>query len=214
MPDPDSDAFIGLDPADLPMADVQRLLLHCVAPRPIALTATVGKDGRQNLAPFSYFMVGGANPPSVVISPITGKDGAPKHTLCNIEDTGEYVINVVTYDLREQMNRASIDYPHGVSEWDMAGLTPVPSVRVSPPRAAESPLAMECRLFKVVPHGAGHMAANYVIGEVVFFHVARRLMPAGVFEPRHIDYVARLGGDAYLRSIPEAVFTLPRPGKP
>jgi flavin reductase (DIM6/NTAB) family NADH-FMN oxidoreductase RutF len=159
-------------------------------------------------------MMGGANPPSVVISPVTGRDGAPKHTLSNIVDTGEYVINVVTYDLREQMNRASVDYPEHVSEWEMAGLTPQPSVRVAPPRAAESPIAMECRLYKVVPHGVGHMAANYVIGEVVYFHVARKLMPEGVFNPGHIEYVARLGGDAYLRSTGEGVFALPRLPKP
>ncbi len=214
MPDQHDEPFVSLDPADLPPGDVHRLLLHCVAPRPVALTSTLSKSGRRNLAPFSYFMAGGANPPSVVISPITGRDGAPKHTLANVADTGEFVISVVTHDLRDQMNRASIECGADEDEWQVAGLTPLPCSLVAPPRAAESPLAMECRLFKIVPHGAGHLAANYIIGEVVQFHVARALMPGGVFEPGHIDYVARLGGDAYARVTPETTFSMPRPQKP
>src|ERR1041384_3264035 len=111
------------------MADAHRLLLHCVAPRPIAFTSTLSADGVPNLAPFSYFMAGGANPPSVVISPLTDRTGSPKHTLRNIQATGEYVINVVTYEIRERVNTASAEYPYGTSEWEQAGLTPAPSVR-------------------------------------------------------------------------------------
>src|SRR5439155_16420604 len=104
---------VGIDPAGLSRADAHRLLLHCVAPRPIALTSTLSPDGAPNLAPFSYFMAGGANPPSVVISPLTDRAGNPKHTLRHIEATGEYVINVVTYAIRDRVNIASAEFPYG-----------------------------------------------------------------------------------------------------
>jgi flavin reductase (DIM6/NTAB) family NADH-FMN oxidoreductase RutF len=215
----DEGRFVGIDPAVLSAADGYRLLLHCVAPRPIALTSTLSPDGAPNLAPFSYFMAGGANPPSVAISPLTDRSGRPKDTLRNIEATGEYVINVVTHALREPMNRASAEFPYGVDEWREAGLTPVPSVRVKPPRVLESPLAMECRRFRIVPHGDGPLAANYVIGEVVYFHVARSLIPdpepgtaaAAAVDARGADYIARMGGDWYARADAAALFEMPRP---
>ena len=214
----DEGRFVGIDPAVLSAADGYRLLLHCVAPRPIALTSTLSPDGAPNLAPFSYFMAGGANPPSVAISPLTDRSGRPKDTLRNIEATGEYVINVVTHALREPMNRASAEFPYGVDEWREAGLTPAPSVRVKPPRVLESPLAMECRRFRIVPHGDGPLAANYVIGEVVYFHVARSLIPdpepgtaAAAVDARGADYIARMGGDWYARADAAALFEMPRP---
>src|SRR3954451_20338761 len=110
----ETDGFLGIDPAELTMADCHRLLLHCVAPRPIAFVSTLSADGVPNLAPFSYFMAGGANPPSVVISPLTDRDGNPKDTLRNIQTTGEFVINVVTWPIRDRMNVASAEYPAGV----------------------------------------------------------------------------------------------------
>src|SRR5689334_12345142 len=129
-----NDEFLSLDPAEMSTADAHRLLLHCVAPRPIAFTSTLSSDGVPNLAPFSYFMAGGANPPSVVISPLTDRNGEPKDTLRNIRATGEYVINVVTYAMRDKMNVASAEYPFGVPEWSIAVLTPAPCVKVKPSR--------------------------------------------------------------------------------
>src|SRR5690242_20046585 len=141
-----SDDFLGLDPAEMSRADSHRLLLHCVAPRPIAFVSTLSAEGVPNLAPFSYFMAGGANPPSVAISPLTDRDGNPKDTLRNIRATGEYVINVVTWPVRDNMNVASAEFPAGVSEFQEAGFTSLPSVRVQPARVGECPLAIECRL--------------------------------------------------------------------
>lgn len=209
-----NDEFIGFDASALPVPEAHQLLLHCVAPRPIALTSTLSVDGRPNLAPFSYFMAGGASPPSVVISPLTTRTGGEKHTLRNIRDTGEYVVNVVTYAIREQVNRASAEYPDGVSEWERAGFTPAASVRVGPARVRESPLAIECRLYRIVPHGSGPLSANYVIGEVLYFHVASRLLADGVLDPRRVDYVTRMGADWYARALPEAMFEMPRPPRP
>lgn len=209
--------FLGIDPADLSPGEAHRLLLHCVAPRPIAFTSTLSPDGRPNLAPFSYFMAGGANPPSVVVSPLTDRTGRPKDTLRNIEATGEYVINVVTFAMRERMNHASAEFPYGVDEWRETGFTPAPSAKVRPPRVNESPLSIECRLFQIVPHGSGPLAANYVIGEVVFFHVAKALMAGDAQErpvrldPRRIDYIARMGGDWYARADASAMFEMERP---
>jgi flavin reductase (DIM6/NTAB) family NADH-FMN oxidoreductase RutF len=202
---------VAIDPADLSPGDAHRLLLHCVAPRPIALTSTLSPEGLPNLAPFSYFMAGGANPPSVVISPLTDRTGNPKDTLRNIQATGEYVINVVTHAMREQVNHASAEFPYGVNEWVGAGLTPAPAVKVKPARVLESPLAIECRLFQIVPHGSGYLAANYIIGEVVYFHVNRSVMPDAAVDARLVDYIARMGADWYSRVTPEAMFEMPRP---
>lgn len=207
----DAVEFAGFDPAALAPAEAHRLLLHCVAPRPIALTSTLSPEGSPNLAPFSYFMAGGANPPSVVISPLTDRTGQPKDTLRNIRATGEYVINVVTYGMRERVNQASAEFPYGVSEWTEAGLTPAPSARVRPARVLESPLAIECRLFQVVPHGSGPLAGNYVIGEVVYIHVSSAVLEAGAVDARRVDYITRMGADWYARAVPEAMFELPRP---
>src|SRR5947208_17165389 len=103
--------FLAIDPSEMSLADAHRLLLHCVAPRPIAFVSTLSPDGLPNLAPFSYFMAGGANPPSVVVSPLTDRAGQPKDTLRNIEATGEYVINVVTYAMRERVSHPSAEFP-------------------------------------------------------------------------------------------------------
>jgi Conserved protein/domain typically associated with flavoprotein oxygenases, DIM6/NTAB family, COG1853 len=152
------------------------LLISCVAPRPIAWVSTCAPDGRVNLAPFSFFNAGGANPVSVVFSCTNFRDGRPKDTLRNVHATGEFVVNIAPYWLAEQMNQTSFEYEYGVSEFEQVGLTRAPSLYVQPPRVAESPIAMECKLFQVVAHGAGAVAANYVIGEVLCFHIAETLL--------------------------------------
>jgi flavin reductase (DIM6/NTAB) family NADH-FMN oxidoreductase RutF len=188
------------------------LLLHCVSPRPIAFVSTLSPDGIGNLAPFSFFMAGGANPPSVIISPTTPRDGQPKDTLRNIQATGAYVISVVTYAMRERMNQASAEWPYGVSEWEKAGFEAAPSVVVAPPRVADSPLSIECRLFQVVPHGDGPLSANYVLGEVVYYHAAEELFTDdGMVDPTRVDYIARMGADWYARADADAMFEMPRP---
>jgi flavin reductase (DIM6/NTAB) family NADH-FMN oxidoreductase RutF len=209
-----SEEFVGIDPSALNMGDAYRLLLHCVSPRPIAFVSSVSAEGGRNLAPFSYFMAGGANPPSVAISPTTGRDGVAKDTLRNILETGEYTINIVTYAMRERMNAASAEYAYGIDEYSEAGFTPLPGFRVKTDRVAESPLAMECRLHTVVPHGDGPLSANYVIGEVVYFHIAKSVMPDDQLDPRRVDYISRLGGEWYGRCTPESLFQMARPPRP
>ncbi len=188
------------------------LMISCIAPRPIAWVSTLSPDGVPNLAPFSYFNAGGANPPSVVFSPTNFRDGRPKDTLRNVEATGEFVINIAPYELAERMNQTSVDFEYGISEFEQAGLTPLPSQFVKPYRVAESPIQMECRLFQIVRHGEGALAANYVIGEVLCFHVATHLLKEGpVVDNRIADFIGRMGESWYCRVTPESMFWLPRP---
>jgi flavin reductase (DIM6/NTAB) family NADH-FMN oxidoreductase RutF len=203
--------ILTFDAADLTLVQAHRLLLHCVAPRPIALVSTLSDVHGPNLAPFSYFMAGGANPPSVVISPLTDRTGQPKDTQRNIEETGEYVINVVTYEMAHRINQASAEYPYGVDEWKECGLTPAPSTKVRPARVLESPMSIECRLHTIVPHGTGPLSANYVIGEVLCFHVAAELWDGDNVLADAVDYIARMGGEWYSRANASGMFEMPRP---
>ena len=198
-----TETFHGMDSYDL--------LVTAVAPRPIAFVSTISADGKPNLAPFSFFNAGGANPPSVIFSPCTKADGSEKDTLRNIRETGEYVINIVSYDMREGMNQTSLPLPHGESEWPRSGFTPAPSVVVKPDRVAEAPFSLECRLHQIVPHGTGPDAANYIIGEVVQFHVAKYLVEDGVIHPERAQQLSRLGGTWFAKTSDETLFTMQRP---
>jgi len=199
-------------PSEMSPREAYALLISCVAPRPIAWVSTCAPDGRVNLAPFSFFNAGGANPVSVVFSCTNFRDGRPKDTLRNVHATGEFVVNIAPYWLAEQMNQTSFEYEYGVSEFEQVGLTRAPSLYVQPPRVAESPIAMECKLFQVVAHGAGPVAANYVIGEVLCFHIAETLLtPEGVVDNLVADYIGRMGESWYVRATSEAMFRLQRP---
>jgi len=208
--DPDT-AFQGFDVAEIPWIEAYKLLIHCVAPRPIAFVSSLSRTGEANLAPFSFFMGGGSNPPSVAFSPSTEAPGKLKDTLINIKETGEYTINIVSHSFINKMNQASYAYPHGVSEWQKSGLNMAPAVKVGPARVAESLMAMECKLFQIVQHGEDVGSANYVIGEVVYFHIAREIMKDGRIDPTRVDYVARMGGQWYTRATPQSMFELKRP---
>jgi flavin reductase (DIM6/NTAB) family NADH-FMN oxidoreductase RutF len=187
------------------------LMTRIVAPRPIAFVSTLSPEGVGNLAPFSYFMMGGSNPASCIFCPINSRDGVEKDTLRNVEQTGEYVINVAVRSLAERMNQASYTYPYGVDEFDKAGLTRLPSERVKPPRVAESPIQLECRLFQVLRHGAGSLASNYIVGEVLLVHVDEALLTDGLPDNAKIEHIGRLGQDWYAHVTPASLFPLPRP---
>ncbi|MFN4032448.1 MAG: flavin reductase family protein [Fimbriimonadales bacterium] len=202
-------AFI---PSEMSPREAYALLISCVAPRPIAWVSTGAPDGCTNLAPYSFFNAGGANPVSVVFSCTNTRDGRPKDTLRNVQATGEFVINIAPYWLAERMNQTSFEYEYGVCEFEQVGLTRAPSRFVRPPRVAESPIAMECKLFQIVPHGVGPTAANYVIGEVVCFHIAEHLLTSeGVVDNLAADYIGRMGQAWYVHARPEAMFRMERP---
>lgn len=188
-------------------------LLSCVLPRPIAFVSTLSAEGVANLAPFSFFNAMCSDPPTLVFGPATKADGDEKDTVANLMQVGECVVNVVTYDMRQAMNQASYPYPHNVSEFEKAGFTPLPSVHVKPPRVAESPVHMECKLNQIVKIGSGALAGNICIVEVVCFHIADELcLPDGTADITKIDLIARLGGDGY--STVRDRFDLPKPATP
>lgn len=174
------------------------LLTATVAPRPIAFVSTISKDGIENLAPFSFFIVGGANPPSLAFSPVLGKDLSEKDSLRNVRETNEFVVNIVHRSMAEGMNRASASLAPHESEWGPSGFTPLASHLVKPPRVAESRVQFECRLFTVVEHGSGPGAARYVIGEVLVVHIAEELYSNGELNPGAVEPIARLGGPGYV----------------
>jgi flavin reductase (DIM6/NTAB) family NADH-FMN oxidoreductase RutF len=204
----------GFDPAGMEPAETYSLLTQCVVPRPIAFVSSLSAEGVPNLAPFSFFNAGGARPPSIVFSPVTSRSEQFKDTLRNVEATREYVVHIVTYPLREQMNATSFEYPPDVDEFEIGGFTKVPSVKVKPWRAAECPIAMECRLFQVVHHGTGPHSANYVIGEIVYFHVHEAVLAEGRVDPARLAPIGRLGGPYYAHVTPETIIRLPRPTAP
>ena len=197
------------------LRDVYQVLTRIVAPRPIAFVSTLSAEGKRNLSPFSYFNLGGANPPSVVFSVLHDRHGQAKDTLLNVRETQEFCISVVTRAMAERMNTASAAFPRGTDEFTQAGFTPVASDTIRPPRVAESPASMECRLFALVPHGDGPLAAHYVIGEVLRIHLDDDILdPAGFPDPTHLDLLGRLGGDWYLHTPTSSMFELARPSDP
>lgn len=200
-----------LDVAAANVLDVYHLLVGLVTPRPIAWVTTVSPAGGVvNLAPFSFFNAFGANPPVVVFSPTLRRDGSKKDTLLNVEATGEFVLNAAVAPLAELVNLSSKELPPDESELTLTGLRTVPAVKVRPPRVAASPAHLECKVRQVIPCGTGPIAANLVIGEVVFLHVDDAVLdPAGRPDPRRLRTVARLGGDFWCHT--SDLFELKRP---
>src|SRR5260221_9730027 len=182
-----------LDPATTPLPETFRTLVEVVVPRPIAWVTSINAAGLVNLAPFSFFNAFGGNPPAVVFSPTRRRDGTKKDTLTNIEARRECVVNVAIESLAEKVNLSSKEIPPDESEIDLTGLHTLPCVKVKPPRLAESPVNLECKLRQVVPIGDGPISGNLVIGEVVMFHIADSVLDAnGRIDPRRLRAIARL----------------------
>lgn len=186
--------------------------MKIVVPRPIALVSTLSKDGVENLAPFSFFQLGGVNPPSIVFSVTRDIAGEHKDTLRYIEQTKEYVINTVDRKMAEGMNLASSRLASGESEWEISKFTKGISEVVKPPRVLESPVQMECHLFKIVHHGDSSSSANYIIGEILRIHL-RDFQGKDNVLPKDFEHrpIARLGEDEYLDTDAMEIFRLMRP---
>ncbi len=201
-----------LDPKNQEIAKIHQLLLGVVAPRPIAFASTVDVDGMPNLAPFSFFNVFSAHPPILVFSPARSvRDNTTKHTLQNVLATKEVVINVVTYDMVQQMSLASSNFPKGVNEFDKSGLTMVSSQKVRPYRVAESPVQLECVVQEVKALGLEGGAGNLVICEVVMMHFEETVLGVdGGVDPVKIDLVSRMGDNWYGRA-KEGLFQVTKP---
>lgn len=192
---------------------LDNLIKYAVAPRPICLASTVDAAGRVNLSPFSYFNLVSHNPPVCVFSPVRRmRDGTTKHTLGNIGEVPEVVINIVDHAMVYQQSLASTEYPAGVDEFVKSGLTAIPSGLVRPPRVRESPVQLECRVQRVVSLGGHPGAGSLVLAEVVRMHVREGLREgSGGLDQAGLDLVARLGGDWYCRVGVENLFGLPKP---
>ncbi len=206
-----SAGFTTLDFADVPGPQAYDVLVATIHPRPIAFVSSISAEGHLNLAPFSFFMIGGSNPPSLAFSPTQSAVG-PKDTLRNIEETGEFVVNLVHREMAQAMNLTAKGYPHEVSEWEEAGLTQFPSLHVKPARVAESLVHFECRLFQVVAHGDGPGAARYVIGEVLAAHLAEGVWDGMRIVDEKVRPIARMGGPNYLDTDALEFFQMLRPG--
>lgn len=188
--------------------------MNCaVAPRPICFASTVDKEGNVNLSPFSYFNLFSVNPPTCVFSPSRRvRDNTTKHTLENICEIPECVINIVNYDMVQQASLASVEYPKGINEFIKAGFTMLPSDLVKPPRVAESPVQLECVVKDIVNLGHGAGAGNLVIAEVKLIHVSESVLgDNGKIDQRKMDHVARLGGDWYCRVTNDNLFEVAKP---
>lgn len=204
-----------INPKEIPVPKMHGYLLGAVAPRPIAFASTLDEAGRVNLSPFSFFNVFSANPPIVVFSPARrGRDNTTKHTYENVKVVPEVVINIVNYAMVEQTSLASCEFPKGVNEFIKAGFTEVQSDVVRPPRVAESPVAMECKVNQVIELGTGGAAGNLVICEVVRMHIKDEVLDEqGRIDPYKIDLVARMGQDYYCRAQGEAIFSVAKPNE-
>lgn len=204
--------MLSISPEDISTAQLHSYLLGAVAPRPICFASTIDGEGNVNLAPYSFFNVFSAKPPIMIFSPARRVRGNTiKHTLENVLETKEVVINIVSYAMVQQMSLSSTEYAKGVNEFVKAGFTEAPSEIVKPPRVAESPVQFECIVKDVIALGEEGGAGNLVIAEVVKLHINEGILdPNGAIDPIKIDAVSRLGGDWYSRA-KEGLFEVPKP---
>ena len=194
-------------------AEKQYYLLHVIAPRPICFASTIGKEGNVNLSPFSFFNVFSSNPPIVIFSPSRRiRDNTTKHTLENLLEVPEVVINIVTYDMVQQVSLASCEFPKGMNEFIKAGFTAIPATLVKPPMVKESKVKLECKVLEVKPLGTEGGAGNLIICEVMRMHIDDSLLDENQkIDQRKINHVARLGGDWYCQVSEQNLFKVEKP---
>jgi flavin reductase (DIM6/NTAB) family NADH-FMN oxidoreductase RutF len=199
-----------VDPKEAGWLNIYKLLIGAIVPRPIAFVSTLSPEGIPNLAPFSFFTAVSANPPVICFSPMRRRGSLPhKDTLHNITITREFVVNIVSEEFAQQMNITSAEFPPEVDEFEAAGLTPIPSDLVKPPRVKESHVHMECRLYLLVEVGGEDGSGNLVLGEVLRFHVDDQYFDDFKIDPDQLRAIGRMGGATYTRTTDR--FELPRP---
>jgi len=179
--------------------DAYKLLIGSVVPRPIGWVSTVSAEGIRNIAPFSFFNGFAANPVILGFSPTSTNETPQKDTLANVRAVGEFVINIATEETLVQMDTTGRVFPPEIDEFEIAGLTPVPSRIVKPPRILESPINFECKTFQLVQLGEGEGSGTLVLGRAVHVHVSDRVMRDGKIDPALLRPVARMGGPFYAR---------------
>jgi flavin reductase (DIM6/NTAB) family NADH-FMN oxidoreductase RutF len=193
-----TESKISVDPASQTAMASYKLLIGSIVPRPIAFVSTISPEGVANLAPFSFFNAICADPPSICFS--VGNRTPAKDTIANIRANGEFVVNIVNEAIAEQMNLCAGDYPAGVSEFSISGLTPEASEIVKPPCVRESPMNMECKLIQIVEVSARPSGGSLIIGEVVRFHFDRAIAEDFRIDPAKLRAVGRMSGNQYIRT--------------
>jgi flavin reductase (DIM6/NTAB) family NADH-FMN oxidoreductase RutF len=199
-----------IDPAALNTRTMYEWMIHTILPRPIAWVSTISADGVTNLAPFSFFQGVCAKPPTLMFCPVNNRDGTPKDTLRNIEATGQFVVNLVSFAQAELMNATSASLPFGESEFALFGVGETPSVNIRPPRVTGAPAAFECELDRIVRISEGPAGGNAVFGRIVRLHVEDSVLgDNGRPDLAKLDLVGRAGGEWYVRT--SDLFALSRP---
>ncbi|MGY8945524.1 MAG: flavin reductase family protein [Flavobacteriales bacterium] len=204
-----------IDPNDITQQELHAYLLSAVAPRPICFASTIDEKGNINLSPFSFFNVFSSNPPMMIFSPArSGKNNSLKHTHENIKEVPEVVINIVNYDMVEQMSLTSANYDKGVNEFIKSGLTPIPSEKIKPPRVKETPISFECTVLKIIELGDGPGSGNLILAKVELIHVnTKYLNNKGSLDTTLLDLVGRMGENWYIRATKESLFEITKPIK-
>lgn len=204
---------LSIDPKSLPIPQLHQYLLGAVGPRPICFASTVDEQGNNNLSPFSFFNVFSANPPILIFSPArSGRTNTNKDTYNNVKKVPEVVINIVNYDMVQQMSLSSSPYAADVDEFVKAGFTPLDSETIQPKRVAESPVQLECKVIEVKELGTEGGAGNLVICEVTKIHIDESILDEkGMIDQKKIDLVARMGGNWYCRADENSMFEVAKP---
>lgn len=207
--------MVTKDASTLTGMQLQNILQYVIAPRPICFASTINQKGEINLSPFSYFNIFSVQPPICIFSPSRRlRDNTTKHTLDNINEVAECVINIVSYEMVAQTSLASCEFPQGVNEFFKAGFTMLPSDVVKPPRVAESPVQLECRINQVIPLGEKAGSGNLVIAEILRIHLSESILDdKGNIDQTALDLVARLGGNWYARINKDSLFQLDKPNE-
>lgn len=205
--------FKSVNPKEVSTGAFHQFMLGVVAPRPIAFASTIDSEGNVNLSPFSFFNAFGSNPPTLIFSSARRvRDNTTKHTLQNVQEVKEAVINIVNYPIVEQMSLSSTEYDKGVNEFIKSGLTEEPSVMVKPPRVKEAPAAFECIVKDIIETGQEGGAGNLIICEVVLAHFNEAILDEnGKVDTLKADLVGRMGGNWYCRANGEALFEVAKP---
>ena len=205
--------MLTLSTDQLSTQEIQQYLQYAIAPRPICFASTIDLEGNVNLSPFSFFNLFSMNPPVCIFSPSRRlRDNTTKHTLENIKMVPECVINIVNYEMVQQMSLASCDYPRGTNEFIKAGFTPLDSELVKPPRVAESPIQLECIVQEVITLGENAGAGNLILALIKKIHIREEVLDDNKnIDQVKLDLVARLGGDWYARITEENLFKVEKP---
>lgn len=199
-----------VDPDQISPAKLYHHMVRLITPRPIAWVSSISRSGAANLAPFSYFNAAGTSPPVVMFCPANRADGSKKDTLRNVEETGQFVVNIVTEELAGVMNQTSGEYPADVDEHRQVEIETVPSATVQPPRVAAAKAAFECTVHSIQHLGTGPLGTNIVLGRIKLIHISDALLDDnGRLDADKLMTIGRLGGPTYCRTSDR--FEMPRP---